>query len=241
MTTTRNTVSIFVNHSGPESDAEALHSAFRSGPFDALIAAAGLRFVESYVPEPGDVPQFDEGPRPPLLVELNFASAADAGRALDSDALHATIGLGADEAATIDVYEPKLYPIPGHASPPPRTAPLSFVVRYFRPAPDEAAFIAFYTANHPLLLARFPGIRNVLCYEPAGVRLPEGVSDSGAFFGNEVVFDDLGALKRALDSDVLAELMAEGRTFPPYGHCRHHAMRRRRLYTAPTDVTEPGR
>ncbi|MEJ8567169.1 hypothetical protein [Elongatibacter sediminis] len=225
------TVSVFLNYPGPESAAGALESAFTSAALDGLRSANGLRFVETYTPAPGAVPEFDEGDRPALIVELNLDEPEDAAGLLATTEFRDALGIGEHGPATVDVFHTAHFPLPDHIEPPPRTAALSFVVRYFRPAPDEAAFIAFYTANHPILLARFPAIRNVLCYLPVGIELPEGVNDSGAFFGNEVVFDDLDALNAALASDVLPELRAEGRTFPPYGHSRHHAMQRRRVHS----------
>ncbi len=224
------TVSVFLNYPGPESAADSLAAAFEAGPLNALTSAAGLRFVERYVPARGNVPEFQEGERPPLLVELNLDQAEDARGLIGSDAFRAAVELGEQGSAGVDVFQTEHFPVPGPAEPPPRTAALSFVVRYFRPAPDEAAFVAFYTAHHPLLLARFPGIRNVLCYLPTGIPLPAGMNSSGTFFGNEVVFDDLDALNAALASEVLPELRAEGKLFPPFGHSRHHAMQRQRLY-----------
>ena len=108
---------------------------------------------------------------------------------------------------------------------------MSFVVRYYGPNDDVAAFVRFYTEHHPLLLATFPGIRNVLCYLPLDWQSTGKVTDSRVILGNEVVFDDLAALKRALASDVLPRLQAEGRTFAKFGRSTHHAMQRERVYS----------
>lgn len=226
------TVSVFVTFPGPAGDAAALETAFVDGPLTGLAAAPGLRFIESYQPA-GETPEFQECASPPLLVELNLDEPEDAQQLLGSSRFRDVLTLSEHGQATVDVFHAVQFPLPGHARPPPRESPLSFVVRYYRPAPDQAAFVAFYTTNHPLLLARLPGIRNVLCYLPTGIPLPEGIESSGAFFGNEVVFDDLTALNHALASDILPQLRAEGKQFPPYGHNTHRAMLRRQVYARP--------
>ncbi len=88
----------------------------------------------------------------------------------------------------------------------------------------------FYTENHPPILATLPGIRNVLCYVPVEWSQPEHVEGSGAFLGNEVVFDDLDALNAALTSDVMPVLKADGARFAPFGYNTHHAMLREAVY-----------
>ncbi|MGI9344028.1 MAG: EthD family reductase [Gammaproteobacteria bacterium] len=229
------TTSAFLNFPGPASAADACHAAFVDGPLTMLTASAGLRFVETYRPAADDVPTFQDGPGLPLIVELNFDSLNDAKASIESAAFRAALtpdpsATGLLESATLDVFTPEHYAVPGHPEPPPRAAPLSFVVRYNRPVEDEAEFVDFYTRNHPPLLARFPRIRNVLCYRPVAIELPAGVSSSGAFLGNEVVFDSLGDLNQALASDVLDLVKADGRRFAAFGSNTHHAMERTRVY-----------
>ena len=228
------TVSIFLTFKGPAGDAAALEAAFTAGPLHELALEPGLRFIETYRPATGEVPLFEEGAGPPLLVELNLDTADEARRLIASTAFRDALSAGRPATgggqATVDVFHSVPFPLPGHIKPPPRTAPLSFVVRYCRPVADEQAFAAFYTLHHPPLLARFPGIRNVLCYLSTGIELPGGLQPSGAFFGNEVVFDDLDSLNRALASEVLPLLKADGKRFAPFGHSSHHAMLRRSVH-----------
>jgi len=223
--------SIFINYSGTAGESAALSGAFLDEPRRALAAATDIDFMATYRPAGGDVPSFSDGPGAPLLVELNLASRDRVDQLIRSTALRLAVAPDGwapspGVSATVDVFEPIHYPLPGYAEPPPRTAPLSFVVRYYRPVDDQAAFVDFYTHNHPPLLARFPGIRNVLCYLPVDADLPDGVENSGSFLGNEVVFDDLDSLNRALASDVLDELKADGRRFASFGRNTHHAMQR---------------
>lgn len=233
------TVSVFLTYpglstSGSAGETARLEGAFREQAVPGLSAASGLRFIETFRPAPGEVTAFAEDTAPPLLVELNLDTPDEARGLLDLPELRAALSLGGGgEQATVDVFHSVNFPLPGHAQPPSREAPLSFLVRYHRPAADEATFIAFYTQHHPLLLARLPGIRNVLCYLPTGLELLAGMSPSSAFFGNEVVFDDLDSLNHALASDVLKQLKAEGRHFPPFGHSTHYAMLRQAVFVRP--------
>jgi len=232
------TSSVFLNFAGPASATEAVRAAFVDGPLQLLVATPGLRFIETYRPAANGVPAFEDGPGAPLLVELNLDARSDATRLLESTGFRDALACGKTAAAssgtaTVDIFVPVHYPVPGNSELPPRAAPLSFVVRYFRPVADEADFVDFYTTNHPPLLARFPGIRNVLCYLPVAVELPEGVQSSGAFLGNEVVFDSLAALNEALASEVLDLVKADGRRFASFGSNTHHAMRRDCVYVRP--------
>ncbi len=52
---------------------------------------------------------------------------------------------------TVTPMERKFYPVAGETAPAPLRAPFSYVVRYHRPAEDEAAFVANYVADHPRL------------------------------------------------------------------------------------------
>ena len=83
----------------------------------------------------------------------------------------------------------------------PMTAGFSYVVRYHRPAEDEAAFVAHYVAHHPPLLAMLPAIRAVLCYFPLSeVPVPEGLARPDYMIGNEVVFETIEAFNDAMAS-----------------------------------------
>ena len=225
-------ISVFLNFSGPPSAADRARAQFTETALPGLAAAARLRFVDIYQPAAGEVPAFQDGTAAPLLVELNLESLDDASRLIESTAFNEARGMDelGHDAATVDVFQPVHYPVPGNAQPPPRTAPLSFVVRYFGPVDNEADFVSFYTRNHPPLLARFPGIRNVLCYLPVRIDLPGTITTSGSFLGNEVVFDSLDALNAALASDVLELVKADGRRFAKFGHNTHHAMYRATVF-----------
>lgn len=217
-----------------------LRSYFLDQPLTFLESVPEVVSVDLFVPEIGDVTLFDESAAPALMIQIDMMNAPDAEALIQSDDFRRLILAESAYAAPIDklaldVFETVHFPIPGHQTPPLRTAPLSFVVRYYGPTDDEAAFVRFYTENHPPILATFPGIRNVLCYLPLDWRSTEMVPDSGMILGNEVVFDDLAALNRALESDVMPVLRADGKRFAEFGFNTHHAMRRERIYANGAD------
>jgi hypothetical protein len=104
-------------------------------------------------------------------------------------------------------------------------APLALVVHYHGPVDDAAGFAAHYVAHHPPVLARLPGVREVLCYVPLGTALPGWPADP-AVIRNEVRFDSMDALLDALASPVLAELRADSKRFPRFGRSTHYPMTR---------------
>jgi len=176
-------------------------------------------------------PLVDDGPGPLLMIMLGFADAKALARATASAAFADALGrLPPGLCAAGEAMECRHYPVAGAAAPAPLRAPFSYVVRYHRPAEDEAAFIANYIATHPPTLARLPGIRNVLCYFPLDLPNPAGLAKADYMLGNEVVFDDVAAFNGAMASPVRQELRAHFRAFPPFsGANTHYPTLRRRL------------
>jgi len=205
-------------------------------PLDFLAAEEAVVAVELYQSETGDnLPPLHDVPAPTSMVEIRVGSADAAKELVESDnfkqlLLNKQAFSAPVEKIDLEILEPVHYPIPGQATPPPRTAPLSFVVRYYGPVENQADFVEFYTTNHPPLLAEFPGIRNVLCYLPLGWRDTQEITDSSVIIGNEVVFDDLDSLNRALASDALGPVMADSEKFASYGVSTHYVMQRELIY-----------
>ncbi len=217
-----------------------LRSYFLDQPLAFLEAVPQVVSIDLFVPATGDVVLFDDGAAPALMIQIDMENATDAQALVQSENFQHMI---LDESAyaapidklALDIFETVHFAIPGHQTPPPRTAPLSFVVRYYGPTDDMAAFDRFYTENHPPILAAFPGIRNVLCYLPLDWQSTNNVPDSSLILGNEVVFDDVDALNRALESDVMPRLREDGSQFAEFGYNTHHAMRRQRIYANGVD------
>jgi uncharacterized protein (TIGR02118 family) len=209
-------------------------------PLTFLRVVPEVVAVDLFMPETGTVALFDDGPAPALMIQIDMKSESDAQSLVQSEDFRRLILAqraygGPIDNIALDVFETVHFAVPGHQTPPPRTAALSFVVRYYGPTADVAEFVRFYTENHPPILSTFPGIRNVLCYLPLGWRSTTDVSDASVIIGNEVVFDDLDALNRALESDVMPVLKADGRRFAEFGYNTHQAMHRQRLHTRSED------
>ena len=186
-----------------------------------------------YVPaaQGAEDPLVDDGPGPLLIMMLAFAHADALAQALASAAFATPPSrLPADVRAAGEAMECRHYPVAGAAAPALLRAGFSYVVRYHRPAQDEAAFIANYIATHPATLAWLPGIRNIMCYFPLDRPNPAGLAQAGYMLGNEVVFDDVAAFNRAMASPVRQELRAHFHAFPPFsGANTHYPMLRTRV------------
>lgn len=230
------TISHFLTFSGPTAHAAQIRDWFAGAPAAAIMALPGVETLDLYAPEPSEDPYLDDGAGPVLMVQTGFAStdaleaglAAPGGKAAFSDFAGTP---AANRALAHDAMELKFFPVAGQSAPSPLIAPLSYVVRYHRPADDEAHFVEYYCAHHPPVLGKFPRIRNVMCYLPIAWRDPTDIARADYLLGNEVVFDSLDDLNAALKSEVRHELRADYKTFPPSsGGNTHYAMRRQRLF-----------
>lgn len=225
----------FTIYDGAEADGEAFRAWLNGAPLDAFKALPGLQSLDLYVPaEPIGDPYLDDGAGPMATVMSGFASLAEAEAASASDGyrMAAVDRTGCPVAAEVsqEIMEMVFYPVEGEDAPSPLSAPISYVVRYHRPAEDEAAFVSHYVAQHPPLLGEFPGIRNVMCYLPVGWTDQCGLPAADYMLGNEVVFDTLEALSASIKSDVRHKLRDDFNTFPPFtGRNTHYPMRRTRL------------
>lgn len=217
------------------------------GPVDAATAARewhdaaaaawrklpGLASHDLYVgvSEGAKDPLVDDGPGPLLIAMLAFADADALGKAIASAKFEQSLARLPDVVrAAGEAMECRHYPVAGAVASAQLRAPFSYVVRYHRPADDEAAFVANYVATHPPTLARLPGIRNIMCYFPLDMRNPPGLAKANYMLGNEVVFDDVAAFNRAMASPVRHELRAHYRAFPPFsGANTHYPMWRKRM------------
>jgi hypothetical protein len=171
----------------------------------------------------------DDKDGPLLLAVPEFATAAQlaAARPAIEQALTA---LPAGVDVTVSALERKFYPVGEEASPAPLSAPFSYVVRYHRPAEDEAAFIANYIATHPGTLAKLPHIRTVMCYFPIAGFEPDRFPAANYMIGNEVVFDSVEHFNAAMQSPVRQELRAHFHAFPKFtGLNTHYPMDRVRV------------
>lgn len=229
-------VAIFISIWTSGVSGTALPEYFRAEPLQWLASQEAIRSVEIYTPEPGDVPVLDDVPAPTVIVQIDVDGEDAARKLVESEEFQErfnseqALGPGVD-SIRLELTEAVHYPVAGKTEAAPRTAALSFVVRYYGPVADPAQFVEFYTENHPPILAKFPAIRNVLCYLPLGWKDSKGITDDRLVIGNEVVFDDLDALKHSMTTPILDEAMADSEQFKAYGYSTHHAMHREMIYS----------
>ncbi len=135
------TAAFFINVAVPTDLGDALAEWAREEVVAAHAGAKGLQSIEGYfqTPENAADPLTDDGRGPALLVEANFDDLA---------ALQAAVGAAAARAAfagcpaagredcgiDCEAFEVSRYPVAGEDRPAARTAPLSFVFLYYRPA-----------------------------------------------------------------------------------------------------------
>lgn len=215
-----------------------LQTWLETGAQDSMAGLPGLACFDLYTPADGIIrdPYNADEAGPLMMLMFDFATR-DALAAAGGGIIAATGGVAAGIAATGATFERRFYPVGADETPAPLLAPFSYVVRYHRPADDEAAFVKNYLASHPATEAKLPGIRCIMCYLPldelyAGNLRGCGTSLPSADYmiGNEVVFDDIEAFNAAMASPAREELRAHYRAFLRFtGASTHYAMIRRRL------------
>jgi hypothetical protein len=199
----------------------------------AWKALPGLAALDIYRPTAGgthDPFNNNDGPGPLFIAMLAFPARELLARAITSPGFAASLG-GRPDALVFagSSFERHFYPVAGETQPSPLAAPFSYVVRYHKPAQDEAAFIKNYVETHPPTLATLPRIRAVMCYFPLPARA-DGVASADYMIGNEVAFDDVAAFNTAMRSPVRQELRRHFHEFPPFtGRNTHFAMNRTRV------------
>ena len=211
----------------------ALQNWFVAGPRQALAELAGLSCFDLYMPAqgPSHDPYNHDGAGPAMMLMLDFASRGDLAAAVNDGKVAAALApLPAGFSATGAAFERRFYPVGEETRPALLEAPFSYVVRYHRPADDEAAFIQNYLDTHPVTQARLPGIRSIMCYLPLDDLRATELAPANYMIGNEVVFDDIAAFNGAMASPVRQELREHYHEFPRFtGANTHFPMTRTRL------------
>ena len=191
-----------------------------------------LAALDLYTPidEGAHDPFVNDGAGPLFIAMLAFPSPEALAAALASPAFSLSLGGRArDLSWTGSAFERQFYPVAGETQSAPLAAPFSYVVRYHKPAADEAAFIKNYVDTHPPTLGTLPGIRAVMCYFPLPLR-SDAIAPADYMIGNEVAFDGVEAFNAAMQSPVRQELRRHYREFPPFtGLNTHFPMNRTRL------------
>lgn len=200
-----------------------------------LAIPEGLLSLDAYVPaaEASRDP-YNQGETAPLLILVaDFESEQTLRQVMEGAAIRDLLaGLPDGVAVTVSALRRQFYPI-GDGSIRPLEAPVSYVVRYTRPAEDEAEFTRVYVETHPTTQAWLPGIRAIMCYFPLHHLAAPGWPAVDYLIGNEVVFDGASDFNAAMQSPARQELRAHFHEFPAFsGETSHHLMQRRRLHEA---------
>jgi uncharacterized protein (TIGR02118 family) len=166
-----------------------------------------------HTPTQAHDPFLDDGTPPATVAQLYFASVPE----LEAAAAELQGSWSGAEAMVVRAF----------AVPDPRVrAPYcTYLVAYEGPAQDEAAWHAHYLADHPPLMARLPGIRELEVYTPLAWDCPPGLKPRRHLQRNKVAFDSPEALSAALNSPVRAEMRASYGRLPPFsGRVTHYPM-----------------
>ncbi|MCW5771702.1 MAG: hypothetical protein KIT16_08725 [Rhodospirillaceae bacterium] len=230
------TIAYFITYSGAPEFGEPLRAWLKGAPADLFKKAPGLKSLDLYTPErAAQDPYLHDGAPPLAMLQAGFASLEALEAFLATPEFRATMIAPSpappDKVAAVhDAMEQRFYPVAGETTPGPLVAPISYVVRYQRPADNEAAFVEHYVTHHPQIQARFPRIRSIMCYVPIKWTDPTPITPASYLLGNEVVFDSVDDLDGSLNSPVRHELREDFKTFPKFsGRNTHYAMRRTRL------------
>ena len=215
------------------SAADESHRQFPEREISALATIPGVERIDRYEPTLfEDDPYDDDRQDQVLTIQTSYRDIASIEQGLASAEFHHlvnAVSAGSVYKLCHDAMDTVYYPVADESEPRELTAPISYVVRYHYPANDVARFIDYYTSHHPQIERRFPRIANIMCYLPIKWRDPTSLPYLGYMLGNEVVFESVEDLGKALTSPVIDEMSADFRQFPPFqGPSTHYPMQRRR-------------
>ncbi|QDL94541.1 hypothetical protein FDP22_21930 (plasmid) [Paroceanicella profunda] len=186
---------------------------------EVLAATPGVTMARLYTPATARDLYTDDGPSPALAFQLYFdeltaleAAAGPAGplRALADgwrDLPGATVAHQAMLVRAFPVPEPK----PGGTP-----EACSYLVHYPGAAEDLNAWLTYYIAHHPRIMATFPGVREIEIL--TRVDWCDALPWQRVAFmqRNRLMFDSPAALEAALQSPVRHVMRADFENFPPF-------------------------
>lgn len=188
--------------------------------------------AQIHTPATAHDPYLDDGAPPALVVQSHFPTieAMEAAFAPDGplQAL-ADPDILPGATRTQQAMLTRAYPVP---NPPVAKGAVhcTYLVAYEGTAENLNAWLAYYIAHHPTIMARFPGIRAIeICTRLDWCGLLD-IPDISHMQRNKVVFDSPDALTAALNSPVRHEMRADFHKFPKFtGGNTHFAMHTREV------------
>ncbi len=216
----------FANVRGP-----AIDAATEARLADLLAQTPGAGEILIHTSASTHDPYLDDGPPPTLALQVYFddiaALEAACAKAGHLQALQAALpGL---TSASQQAMLARAFPVPDATfRTPPGAKPCTYLVAYEGQAENLNAWLDYYIASHPPIMARFPAIRQIeICTRIDWItHLPfPAISHMQR---NKVVFDDQTALTAALNSPTRHEMRADFAHFPPFtGPTSHYPMHTR--------------
>jgi hypothetical protein len=197
-----------------------------------LAATPDLRQALIFTPSSTSDPYLDDGAPPQLVLQLYFddiaplEAAVAAGGHLSGLATRDALSSLREAYVTQQAMLARRFAVPDPTfRTPPGELPCTYLVAYEGEAADLNAWLAHYIADHPPIMARFPGIRQIeiyTCIDWCGSLPWPRVRHMQR---NKVVFDSPAALTAALNSPVRHEMRASFGRFPPFsGPITHFPM-----------------
>ncbi len=191
-----------------------------------IAATPGLRQGIIFTPSSTSDPYLDDGPPPGLALQLYFDDIAALETELTAGGHLQELATVASEGATQQAMLVRRHPVPDPVfRTPAGELPCTYLVAYEGEAADLPVWLAHYIADHPPIMARFPGVRQIEIYSCidwcGGLPWPRVAHMQR----NKVVFDNQAALTAALNSPVRHEMRASFHRFPPFtGPITHFPM-----------------
>jgi hypothetical protein len=197
-----------------------------------VAGTPGLRQGLIFTPSTTSDPYLHDGAPPLLGLQLYFDDIAGLEAALTSDGYlqdlvgHDALPSLADATATQQAMLVRRFGVPDPVFRTPQgECPCTYLVAYEGEAEDLNAWHSHYISDHPPIMARFPGIRQVEVYTRIDWcgSLPWPRVEH--MQRNKVVFDSPAALTAALNSPVRHEMRAAFARFPAFtGPITHFPM-----------------
>jgi uncharacterized protein (TIGR02118 family) len=214
------------------SDAKArLSSEDRERVATLIRRTPGLARAQLFTPAAARDRYIDDGPPPMLMLQLYFQrlevleDAAGADGTLQELARAMPSSL-AGSAVSHQVMWTRSYPTPApFAVSAPDRRSCSFLVHYPGEADDLNQWHTYYLQQHPQIMFRFPGIREIEIYTRVDWIDALPWQRVHYFQRNKIAFDSAAALEQALHSPTRQEMKADREHFPPFsGGNVHHPM-----------------
>jgi hypothetical protein len=201
---------LFANFSEPFPNTEAI-----------LETVAGLERAHVYTPDEAHDPFLNDGPAPPLILQLYFTTLP-----LLEDACEGPLEL-IRRHCDVEAMLVRRFAVPEPLRP-----SCTYLVAYEGTAEDENTWHTHYLAHHPPLMTQLPGIRELEIYTPIMWVSSAGWRRKRCMQRNKVAFDSAVALTAALHSPVRQQMRTHFLTLPPFsGRVTHYPMSTRVVST----------